>query len=106
MRLAHLFCHLSLIAAGMPLLAAAEPPSTRSAPPSSLDPAAPTRPLAATPLAAGKTVVNADADWKAANAAVARFARGHADIVHWEKSQASTPQPPAREHSRHHKEQP
>ncbi len=27
-------------------------------------------------------------DWRAANAAVARFARGHADIVGWEAAQA------------------
>lgn len=100
MRLAHLFCRLPLIAAGLPLLAAAEPYS----PPPLLDPAAPTRPLAAAAMGAGKTVVNAGTDWKAANAAVARFARGHADIVRWEKSQAGTPQPEkpaAPDHARH-----
>lgn len=66
------------------------------------DPAAPTRPLAAAPLAAANTVVEADADWQAANAAVARFARGHADIVRWEKSQADLQPPgqaPAMEHA-------
>jgi hypothetical protein len=105
MRFAHLLCHLPLIATGLPLLAAAEPPS----PPPLLDPAAATRPLVSAPMAAGKTVVNADTDWRAANAAVARFARGHADIVRWEKNQAGTPlpaQPPAQEHSLHRKEQP
>ena len=105
MRLAQFFYRLPLIAAGLPLAATAEPP----APPPLLDPGAPTRPLTAAPMAAGKTIANADADWKAANAAVARFARGHADIVRWEKSQAGTPQPaqpPVMEHSRHRKEQP
>ncbi|GGH56453.1 hypothetical protein GCM10010975_15150 [Comamonas phosphati] len=53
-------------------------------------------------MAAGKVVVNADGDWKAANAAVARFARGHADIVRWEKNQAGAPEPgmpPATDHA-------
>ncbi|MEQ6436468.1 hypothetical protein V8Z74_15760 [Comamonas sp. w2-DMI] len=107
MRFAQLLHCLPLIAASLPLPAAAEPPSSPSAPPSLLDPAAPTRPLDASPMAAGRKVLNADADWKAANAAVARFARGHADIVRWEKSQAGRPQPtPSREHSMHRKEQP
>lgn len=73
------------------------------------DPAAPTRPLTATPMATGKAVVNADDDWKAANTAVARFPRGHADIVRWEKNQAGTPQPgkpPAAEHAQHPEGQP
>lgn len=106
MRPAHFFCYLALITASLPLQAA-EPP----APPSWLDPAAPTRPLAAPPMATGHAVVDADANWQAANAAVARFARGHADIVRWEKSQTDN-QPPDQAptidhaHPQHHGGQP
>lgn len=37
-------------------------------------------------------------DWKAANAAVGQFKRGHADLLQWEEAQArqqATPKPPA-----------
>ena len=33
-------------------------------------------------------------DWKAANAAVGQFKRGHADLLKWEQEQARTPAPP------------
>jgi len=35
-------------------------------------------------------------DWKAANAAVGQFKRGHADLLKWEQEQARTPAPPTR----------
>lgn len=64
--------------------------------PPMLDPAAPSRPLVAPPLPASATIAEADTDWQATNAAVARFARGHADVVRWEKAQAApAPQMPA-----------
>lgn len=55
---------------------------------SALDPAAPTQPLVHTPLVASAGIANEATDWKAANAAVARFPRGHADVVKWEKANA------------------
>lgn len=33
-------------------------------------------------------------DWKAANAAVGQFKRGHADLLKWELEQARTSRPP------------
>ena len=32
-------------------------------------------------------------DWKAANAAVGQFKRGHADLLKWEREQARQPKP-------------
>jgi hypothetical protein len=32
-------------------------------------------------------------DWKAANAAVGQFRRGHADLLKWERDQARQPKP-------------
>ena len=32
-------------------------------------------------------------DWKAANAAVGQFKRGHADLLKWERDQARQPKP-------------
>lgn len=34
-------------------------------------------------------------DWKAANAAVGQFPRGHADLLKWEQAQARKSAPPA-----------
>ena len=54
------------------------------------DPAAPTAPLAyqgITPRPLQAQQLGAQ-DWRAANAAVSDFARGHADIVGWEAAQA------------------
>lgn len=71
------------------------------------DPAASTLPLQHLPLAASGTIVAQPGDWKAANAAVAEFPRGHADVLKWEKAQtgkvapASTESPPAHPHSGH-----
>ncbi len=38
-------------------------------------------------------VENTVLDWKAANAAVGQFKRGHADLLKWEQEQARTPAP-------------
>lgn len=46
--------------------------------------------LLALPVALGAQTVQ-PSDWKRANEAVAGFARGHADVLKWEQSQAGTP---------------
>lgn len=42
-------------------------------------------------------------DWKAANAAVGQFRRGHLDLLKWERAQSGTPSPPKTEqpHANH-----
>lgn len=50
-------------------------------------PSAPTLPLQHQPLAASGAIVAQPGDWKAANAAVAEFPRGHGDVLKWEKAQ-------------------
>lgn len=54
-----------------------------------LDPAAPSRPLPHQPLAHSGELVQQPTDWAAANAAVAQFPRGHADVLRWEAAQAT-----------------
>ena len=97
MRPAHSFtiCALTL-AWGMSALPgfAAEPSSAATgtkAAPAVFNPAAPTAPLQHHPLAASGTIIAQPGDWKAANAAVAQFPRGHADVLNWEKAQSATP---------------
>ena len=74
------------------------------------DPDAPTLAMQHQPLAAGAAIVNQPGDWKAANAAVGEFPRGHGDVLRWEKSQdnASGPAPDsgAPAHQHHHGGQP
>ena len=74
------------------------------------DPDAPTLALQHRALAAGAAIVNQPGDWKAANAAVGEFPRGHGDVLRWEKSQgnASGPAPDsgAPAHQHHHGVQP
>ena len=74
------------------------------------DPDAPTLAMQHQPLAAGAAIVNQPGDWKAANAAVGEFPRGHGDVLRWEKSQgnASGPAPDsgAPAHQHHHGVQP
>ena len=50
-------------------------------------PSAPTLPLQHQPLTASGAIVAQPGDWKAANAAVAEFPRGHGDVLKWEKAQ-------------------
>ena len=97
MRPAHSFtiCALSLVGtiSALPSLAA-EPFSAATgtrATPAVFNPAAPTAPLQHQPLPASDAIVAQPGDWKAANAAVAQFPRGHADVLKWEKAQSSTP---------------
>ncbi len=63
--------------------------SAQTVAPAPADPNAPTSALQHRPLASGGSIVNAPSDWRQANAAVGAFARGHADVVAWEKSQAT-----------------
>lgn len=68
-----------------------------------LEASAPTTPVPAvlyhSPLAGLPTgIAQTTLDWKAANAAVGQFPRGHADLLQWEEEQArqkATPTPPA-----------
>ena len=98
MRHAHsiLLCSLAFFA-GMSTLPgiAAEAATTNasasasaSASPAVLDPAAPSAPLHHRALPTSGAIVTQPGDWKAANAAVAQFPRGHADVLKWEKAQA------------------
>ena len=94
MRHAHsiLLCSLAFFA-GMSTLPgiAAEAATTNasaSASPAVLDPAAPSAPLHHSALPTSGAIVAQPGDWKAANAAVAQFPRGHADVLKWEKAQA------------------
>ena len=61
------------------------------------DPAAPVPPPSYHSVlpAAPAGVAEQDLPWRAANEAVARFPRGHADIVKWENGQAAPAQPAA-----------
>lgn len=94
MRHAHsiLLCSLAFFA-GMSTLPgiAAEAATTNasaSASPAVLDPAAPSAPLHHSHLPTSGAIVAQPGDWNAANAAVAKFPRGHADVLKWEKAQA------------------
>ena len=94
MRHAHsiLLCSLAFFA-GMstpPGIAAEAVTTNRSASssPAVLDPAAPSAPLHHRALPTSGAIVTQPGDWKAANAAVAQFPRGHADVLKWEKAQA------------------
>ena len=76
----------------------------QTAAPAATDPNAPTSALQHPPLASSGSIVDAPGDWRQANAAVAAFTRGHADVLAWEKAQAapsvdpSTPADPAAKH--------
>ena len=60
------------------------PPGTA---PSVLNPDAATLALHHSPLPAAMPLAAEVGDWRAAHAAVARFPRGHADVLRWEKAQ-------------------
>ena len=88
MRKSHsiLSCSLALFAgmSALPGIAGQAVPAS----PAVLDPAAPSAALQHSDLPTSGTIVAQPGDWKAANAAVARFPRGHADVLKWEKAQA------------------
>ncbi len=69
--------------------------SAQTGAPAATDPNAPTTALQHPPLAQSGSIVNEPGDWRQANTAVAGFARGHADVIAWEKAQAApkAPQP-------------
>ena len=84
---------LALLAAPALSLAQATPPPTAAV----ADPgAAVPVPEYRSALAQGPRGVAHDSlDWKAANAEVGRFPRGHADILKWEQSQGQAPHTPS-----------
>ena len=93
MRHAHsiLLCSLAFFA-GMSTLPgiaaeAATTTASASASPAVLDPAAPSAPLHHSALPTSGAIVTQPGDWKAANASVAEFPRGHGDVLKWEKAQ-------------------
>ena len=94
MRLAHslpIFAlALAFVASALPSLAA-EPSAVAESKTAVFNPAAPTAPLKHQALTASGTIVTQPGDWKAANAAVAQFPRGHADVLKWEKAQLAAP---------------
>ena len=78
----------ALLALSAPLLGAAQTVQQQAA--AAARPQASASPLRYQPMApvgASALVVELD-DWKAANATVGQYRRGHTDIVKWEKSQA------------------
>lgn len=81
---------LVLVAAASPLAFAQTAPSqaiTQAQDNRVFSPSAPTLPLQHQPLTASGAIVTQPGDWKAANAAVAEFPRGHGDVLKWEKAQ-------------------
>lgn len=106
---------MALLMAGVspPVLAQTPDPASPEAPANGnrvFDPDALTLALQHQPLAAGAAIVTQPGDWKAANAAVSEFPRGHGDVLRWEKSQgnASDPAPDSgtSAHQHHHGGQP
>ena len=81
----------AIAAAASPLAFAQAAPSQASPPAQDnrvFSPSAPTLPLQHPPLTASSDIVTQPGDWKAANAAVAEFPRGHGDVLKWEKAQS------------------
>ncbi|MEN5180863.1 hypothetical protein [Comamonas sp. 4034] len=99
----------SLAQPSQPAVNPAESAPTLSDPAS---PQAPTAPLRHQPMAASGTIVAQPGDWKEANAAVADFPRGHADVIRWEKDHAAMHDRAAGEahvcphHPQHHRHNP
>ena len=75
-------------------------------PPSPLDPSAPSLPLIHQPLQSSGAIATDTADWRAANAAVAAFPSGHADVLRWEAAQTAPHPAPATAAPPHHGGQP
>lgn len=89
----HLFALLTLAA---PLLAGAQSVPQQAA--AAVDPRAVVPPVAYQPMAsAGASGLVSDReDWKAANATVGQYPRGHLDVIKWERAQdAARPASPA-----------
>ena len=86
----------------------AAPAQAQSAPPTApaaplppaqvLNPAAATLPLTSPALPVSTAVAHEITDWRAANAAVGEFPRGHADVLKWEALQASKTSEPQQQH--------
>lgn len=93
------------VLAGWACAAAWAQNSVPSVPPAAanawLEPAATARPLIHRPLPPSGAVVETPQDWRAANAAVAAFPRGHSDVVRWEAGQPAPAPRSAAAHEGH-----
>ncbi|WP_027016054.1 hypothetical protein [Comamonas composti] len=110
MRSAHAltpFLQAAVLAALFILLSSAQArdggrqPASAAVLPDFLDPEAPRLRLQHQPLHQGTQLIDEPGDWHAANAAVARFASGHGDILKWEAAQESRPADPETGHHLH-----
>ncbi|KRH98488.1 hypothetical protein [Curvibacter sp. PAE-UM] len=81
----------ALLALSAPLLGAAQTVPQQAA--AAARPQASASPLRYQPMApvGASALVQEVQDWKAANAAVGQYPRGHRDIVKWEKAQPPAP---------------
>lgn len=96
MRPAHLRAAVTLVVGALVLPALARPPGDVSPPPpEALSADAPSAPLHHVPLPGSGALIEAAGDWRGANAAVAAFPRGHADMVRWEAAQPQAAPLPA-----------
>ena len=85
MRTAHLAClWLLAFSSAIPWAIAQTPPTSTLA---AAEAIAPQRALVHPPLPTSSSVIAAPQDWRAANAAVGEFPRGHADVLRWEAAQ-------------------
>lgn len=82
---------LAVLACSAPALSQTVPQQAAAAvSPEAPVPAVPYHPLQA---AGASALVTEGDDWKAANATVGQYPRGHADIVKWEKAQPAPQEP-------------
>jgi len=92
----------ALLALSAPLLGAAQTLQQQAAMAANPDTGAPPVPYQPMSPAGASAAVVEPEDWKAANATVGQYPRGHRDIVKWEKSQvpvqpaATPPEEPLR----------
>lgn len=92
----------ALLALAVPLLAGAQSVPQQAA--AAVSPGVPVPPVPYAPMApvGASALVSEREDWKAANATVGQYPRGHLDVIKWEKAQEAAPpaSPGAREPAR------
>lgn len=81
----------ALLALALPLLAGAQNVPQQAA--AAVAPGAAVPPVPYQPMArsGASGLVSEREDWKAANAAVGQFPRGHQDVIKWEKAREAAP---------------
>lgn len=79
----------ALLALAVPLLAGAQNVPQQAAAAVAPDAAVPAVPYQSMTSIGG--LVSERADWKAANATVGQYPRGHQDVIKWEKAQEAAP---------------